>query len=155
MLSSLLIGLSAGSRSLTPLVAVMDASRRGALPESGAPGWLGSPLVELGAAALAAGELLGDKLPSAPDRIVPVGLAARVLAAGLAGAALAPRRRAGLGAALAAAAAVAAAFATFGVRRRAMRRFGQTRTGLVEDGLTLALSRLAVRTAQGRRRATA
>ena len=148
MLGSILIGLPAGARALTPLAAVSDAARRGALPkDNGAPAWLGSPFVELGLVTLAAGELWGDKLPSAPDRIVPAGVAARVVSAGLAGAALAPRRRAGLGAVLGASTAVASAYVTFALRRRAIRRFGQTRTGLVEDGLALALSQLALRAA--------
>ena len=60
MLSSLLIGLPAGARSLTPLAAVSEAARRGALPKgTGAPEWLGSRLVELGVLAPAAGELCG------------------------------------------------------------------------------------------------
>ena len=145
MLRSILIGLPAGARSLTPLATVSDAARRGALPPgAGAPAWLASPLVEFGVAALAVGELWGDKLRAAPDRIVPVGLLARVVSGGIAGAALAPRRRALLGGVLGASTAVASAYVTFGLRQRAMRRFGQVRTGLVEDGLTLALSALAV-----------
>ena len=45
------------------------------------------------------GELLGDKMKSAPDRTVFLGLLARVMSAGIAGAALAPRgQRAKLGA---------------------------------------------------------
>ena len=148
MLSSILVGLPAGARSLTPLAMVSDAARRGALPrDSGAPSWLGSPGAELVIGLLAAGELWGDKLHGAPDRIVPVGLLARAVSAGLAGAALAPRRRKALGAVLAASTAVASAHLTFALRRRAMARFGQMRTGLVEDGLTLALSRLALRAA--------
>ena len=149
MLRSILIGLPAGSRALTPLAAVSDAARRHELPrDNGAPTWLASPMVELAIAALAAGELGGDKLRSAPDRIVPAGLIARVLSAGLCGAALAPRRRALFGALLGASTAVASAYVTFNLRQRAMRRFGQVRTGLVEDGLTLALARLVA----GRRR---
>ena len=149
MLSSILIGLPAGARSLSPLAVVSDAARRGALPrDNGAPAWLASPLVELGLGLLAAGELGGDKLRAAPDRIVPAGLIARALTAGLCGAALAPRRRARLGAVLGASSAIAAAYVTFALRRRAMRRFGQTPTGLVEDGLALVLSQMVVRAAR-------
>ena len=95
MLGSVLIGLPAGARALTPLAAVSDAARRGVLPkDNGAPAWLGSPFVELGLVTLAAGELWGDKLRSAPDRIVPAGVAARVVSAGPAsGPCSAPRRR--------------------------------------------------------------
>ena len=148
MLSSLLIGLPAGARSITPLAAVSDAVRRGALPKgTDASAWLGSPLVELGIVTLAAGELCGDKLLSAPDRIVALGMIARVISAGICGAALAPRRRALLGAGLGASSAVASAYFTFTLRRRAIRRFGQMRSGLVEDGLTIALTMLALRVA--------
>lgn len=148
MLRSLLIGLPAGARAMTPLAAVTDAAHRGALPASnGAPAWLGHPLVAAGAKALAAGELWGDKLKSAPDRIVLAGIAARLLSGGLAGAALAPRRHALLGAVLGAGAAVGAAYLTFDLRMRALRRFGQTPTGLVEDGLTVAAAEAIVTSA--------
>ncbi len=138
MIRSLLIGLVAGSRALTPLAVVSEAARRGALGrDSAAPAWLGHPLVAAGSKALAAAELGGDKMRSAPDRIVPAGIAARLLTGALAGAALAPRGRALAGAVLGAAGAVGAAYLTFGLRMRAMKRFGQTPTGLVEDALTV------------------
>jgi uncharacterized membrane protein len=138
MIRSFLIGLVAGSRALTPLATVSDAARRHALPaNNGAPAWLGHPLVAAGLKTLAAGELMGDKMRTAPDRTVLAGLLARIVSGGLAGAALAPRRKALAGAALGAAAAVGASYLTFAGRRRAMERFGQTPTGLVEDALTL------------------
>lgn len=138
MIASILIGLAAGSRSMTPLAAVSDAARRGALPAGGgAPAWLGHPVVAAGSKLLAAGELWGDKLKSAPDRIVPAGILARLITGGLAGAALAPRRQAVLGGLLGAGAAVAAAYLTFDLRMRAIRRFGQTPTGVIEDALTV------------------
>ena len=145
MIRSLLIGLVAGSRAMTPLAAVSEAARSGTLPaRNRATEWLAHPLVAAGAKALAAGELWGDKLASAPDRIVPAGIAARLVTGGLAGAALAPRHRALLGAALGAAGAVGAAYLTFGLRMRAMDRYGQTSTGLVEDGLTVAAAEMVV-----------
>jgi len=145
MIRSFLIGLVAGARAMTPLATVSDAARRGALPKAnGAPTWLGHPLVAAGTKAIAAGELWGDKLKSAPDRIVLAGIAARIVSGGIAGAALAPRRRALAGAVLGATGAVAAAYLTFGLRMQALRRFGQTPTGLVEDALTLATAQLVV-----------
>lgn len=145
MLRSFLIGLAAGARSLTPLAAVSEADRRGALPrDNGAPSWLGHPAIALGLKALAAGELWGDKLRSAPDRIVPAGILARIVTGGIAGAALAPRRLALPGALLGAAAAVGAAYLTFDLRMRAMRRFGQTPTGLIEDALTVGAAEWVV-----------
>ena len=149
MIHSLLIGLVAGARSITPFAAVSDAARRGELPaDNGAPSWLGDPLVAAGSKVLAGGELWGDKLRSAPDRIVLAGMLARLVTGGLAGAALAPRRQALAGAALGAAAAVAAAYVTFELRKRAMRRFGQTPTGLVEDAITVGAARWVVSSAR-------
>ena len=146
MLRSLLIGLSAGSRSMTPLAAVSEAAHGGLLADNNPSArLLGHPLVAAGTKALAAGELWGDKMKSAPDRIVPLGIAARVITAGLTGAALAPRKRMLLGGAIAAGAAVAAAYVTFNIRMRAMRRFGQTPTGLVEDALTVGAAQLVTR----------
>lgn len=136
---------------MTPLAAVSEAARKGELPaREGAMRYVGHPLVAAGAKALAAGELFGDKLESAPDRIVPAGIAARLVTGGLAGAALAPRRHAALGALLGAGGAVAAAYVTFSARKRAMRRFGQKSTGLVEDALTLGAAQLVMKGANAR-----
>jgi uncharacterized membrane protein len=138
MIRSFLIGLAAGSRALTPLATVSNAARRGALPaDHGGPSWLAHSATATGLQLLAAGELWGDKQRWAPDRIVAAGLLARIVSGGLAGATLAPRSRALAGAALGAAAAVGAAYATFELRKLAMRRFGQNATGVVEDALTV------------------
>jgi uncharacterized membrane protein len=146
MIRSFLIGLSAGARAMTPLATVSEAARGGHLPaNNGAPDWLGHPLVAAGSKALAAGELWGDKLKSAPDRIVLAGIVARVVSGGIAGAALAPKRQRFLGAALGAGAAVAASYVTFNLRMAALRRYGQTPTGLVEDALTVGAAQLVTR----------
>jgi uncharacterized membrane protein len=146
MLRSLLIGLSAGSRSMTPLAAVSEAAHGGHLDaDNPSARLLGHPLVAAGTKALAAGELWGDKMKSAPDRIVPLGIAARIITAGFTGAALAPRKKMLLGGALAAGAAVAASYVTFHFRMKAIRRFGQTNSGLVEDALTVGAAQLVTR----------
>lgn len=146
MLRSLLIGLSAGSRSMTPLAAVSEAAHGGHLKnDNPSARLLGHPMVAAGTKALAVGELWGDKLKSAPDRIVPLGVAARIITAGLTGAALAPRKRMLLGGAIAAGAAVAASYVTFNFRMKAIDRFGQTRSGLVEDALTIGAAQLVTR----------
>lgn len=144
MLRSLLIGLVAGQRAMTPLAAVAGAARRGALPEDAmARGLLAHPLVALGAVALAAGEMMGDKLPSGPDRIIVSGLVARSITAAFAGAVLAPKESRAGAALLAADAAVGASFLGFHLRVRAMRRFSQASTGFVEDAVVLG-SALAI-----------
>lgn len=138
MIRALLIGLVAGQRSMMPLAVLAGAARRGALP----PDALGakllrSPHAAAGAVALAAGEIAGDKMPDAPDRIIVPGLIGRALTGGFAGAALASRDRRAMGALLGAAAALGSSFLGFHARVAAMRRFGQVPTGFVEDALAL------------------
>ena len=136
MLRSFLIGLVAGQRGITPLAAVATATRRGAIPvELPLQPLLENPVIAAGTAALAAAEMAGDKMPTAPDRIVPVGLAVRAVTSAYAGAAFAPRNRRYLGAAVATGAALASSYVGWRLRCAAMRRWGQTSTGFVEDAL--------------------
>ena len=137
MLRSILIGLVAGQRAMTPLALVAGAARRGTLPAD-APDLLRHPAVAAGAIALAAAEMAGDKMPSAPNRTVAVGLLARATTAGFAGAALAPKGERRSAAALAMATAVASSYLGLALRLRAMRRFGQTSTGFAEDAALVA-----------------
>ena len=137
LLSSILIGAVASSRSMTPMATIATARLVGRRT----PGQLlllDRPLFKFGALAMGVGELLGDKMKTAPDRTVPLGLTARVMSAGIAGAALAPQGREGAGAAAAIATAVPLAYATLAVRKQAMARIGQTRSGLIEDALIVA-----------------
>ena len=72
---------------------------------------------------------------------MPAGIAARLVTGALAGAALAPRRRRALvGGLLGAGAAVTGAYLTFGLRMHALRRYGQTSTGVIEDALSIGLA---------------
>ena len=87
---------------------------------------------------MGAGELFGDKMESAPDRTVFLGLLARVASAGIAGAALAPEGQEKAGAAVAVATAVPMAYLTLAGRKKAMAKIGQTRSGLIEDLLIVA-----------------
>ena len=96
------------------------------------------PLFTAGALAMGVGELFGDKMKSAPDRTVLLGLLARIMSAGIAGAALAPGGRERAGAGLAVATAVPMAYLTLAGRKRAMREIGQTKSGLIEDALIVA-----------------
>ena len=137
LLPSALIGAVASARSMTPMAALAGAH----LASKRTPGrlWLlDKPLFAFGALAMGPGELAGDKMKSAPDRTVFMGLLARVMSAGIAGAALAPRGRERAGAALAIGTAVPLAYATLAGRKRAMRAIGQTRSGLIEDALIVA-----------------
>lgn len=148
LLPSVLIGAVASARSMTPMAALAGAH----LAKRETPGklWLlDKPLFTAGALAMGAGELYGDKMKTAPDRTVFLGLLARVMSAGIAGAALSPKGHERTGAALAVGTAVPMAYLTLAGRKQAMRRIGQTRSGLIEDALIvtagLAVVRMAVR----------
>lgn len=149
LIHSILIGAVAGMRAMTPLAAVTSAARTGTLPaDNGAPRLLSNPLASAGMLALAGGELLGDKMKTAPDRIVPAGMVARVATGMIAGAALAPHRQRGIGALLGAGTAVGMAYLTFNLRMRAIARYGQTPTGAVEDAIAVGSAALIARCAE-------
>lgn len=153
LIHAILMGAVAGMRAMTPLAAVANAARSGTLPrDNGAPRLLANPLASAGMLALAGGELIGDKMKTAPDRIVPAGMVARVATGMIAGAALAPRRQRGLAALLGAGVAVGAAYLTFDLRMRALRRYGQTPTGAVEDAIAVAAAALIAQDAARRER---
>ena len=137
LLWSALIGAVASARSMTPM-ATLSAARLLGRSTPGTLALLDRPLFKFGALAMGAGELAGDKMKSAPDRTVMLGLVARVASAGIAGSALAPRGREPAGVAAAIATAVPLAYLTLSARKRAMRHVGQTRSGLLEDFLVVA-----------------
>lgn len=127
MMRSILMGAVAGARAMTPLAALAAARGGGR-----------APVVSGGALLLAAGELVGDKQRDAPDRTVPAGIVGRLVSGAIAGAACARRDDRVAGALVGAAAAVAASHLTFRLRQAATRRWGQTASGLIEDGLAVA-----------------
>jgi uncharacterized membrane protein len=137
LLFSALIGAVASARSMTPM-ASLAAARLLGRRTPGTLVLLDRPLFKYGALAMGAGELYGDKMKTAPDRTVFLGLLARVMSAGIAGASLAPKGREKAGAVAAVATAVPLAYATLAGRKRAMARIGQTRSGLIEDALIVA-----------------
>lgn len=134
MYASCLMGLVGGQRAMTPLAAVSVAAARNQMPEGSAtPRLLAHPMVAGGLVLLAIAELLGDKMKTAPDRIVPVGLAARFTTSAIAGACLAPRGKGFQGAIIGGATAVAASYPGWRARMAVMSAYGQTRSGLLED----------------------
>lgn len=142
LLPAALIGAVASARSMTPMAALAGAH----LAHRRTPGklrLLTHPLFTAGALAMGVGELFGDKMKSAPDRTVFPGLMARIMSAGIAGSALAPRGRERAGGLVAILTAVPLAYLTLAGRKTAMRRIGQTKSGLIEDALVVA-SGLAV-----------
>ncbi len=151
LLPSALIGAVASARSMTPMAAIATARLAGRRTP-GTLVLLDHPLFKAGALAMGAGELFGDKMKSAPDRTVFLGLLARVASAGIAGAALAPHGRERAGAALAVGTAVPLAYLTLAGRKRAMRRIGQTKSGLIEDAVVVAAGAAVVTFALGMKR---
>jgi uncharacterized membrane protein len=137
LLSSILIGAVASARSMTPM-ATLATARLAGRRTPGQLVLLDRPLFKYGALAMGVGELFGDKMKSAPDRTVFLGLLARVMSAGVAGAALAPRGHERAGAAVAVVTAVPLAYLTLAGRKQAMASIGQTRSGLIEDLLVVA-----------------
>lgn len=136
MLRSFLIGLVAGQRGITPLAVIATATRRGEVAaELPLQKLMLSPAIAAGTSVFAAAEMAGDKMKTAPDRTVPIGLVVRSITAAYAGAALAPRDRRVAGAAIAVAAAITAAYPGLALRKWAMKRYGQTATGFVEDAI--------------------
>ena len=136
MLRSLLIGLVAGQRGLTPLAAIAIATqRREVRPDLPLQKLLLNPLIAEGAIALAGAEMAGDKMKSAPDRIRPLGLIVRSITSAYAGAALAPRNERKAAAAIAVGAALLSSYVGWRLRVAAMQRYGQTATGLIEDAI--------------------
>ena len=134
LLPSALIGAVASARSMTPMAA-LAAAELAHKPLPGRVFLLNRPLFKFGALAMGVGELLGDKMKTAPDRTVFLGLLARVMSAGIAGAALAPRGKEKLGAGLAVGTAVPLAYLTLSGRKKAMARIGQTKSGLIEGAM--------------------
>jgi len=149
LLSSILIGAVASARSMTPM-ATIAAARLAQRQTPGELMLLDRPVFKYGALAMGLGELAGDKMKTAPDRTVFLGLLARVMSAGIAGAALAPQGRERAGAAAAVATAVPLAYLTLAGRKRAMASIGQTRSGLIEDALVIAAGAAIVALATSR-----
>ncbi|HYC67957.1 hypothetical protein [Brevundimonas sp.] len=150
LLPSALIGAVASARSMTPMAALAGAHLAGR-ETPGRLVLLGHPVFTAGALAMGVGELFGDKMKSAPDRTVFLGLLARVMSAGIAGAALAPKGREKAGGLLAIATATPLAYATLAGRKRVMRRIGQTKSGLIEDALVVSAGVAVVAWALNRR----
>lgn len=146
-----LIGAVASARSMTPMAGIAAARLLGRRT----PGrlvLLDRSSFRFGALALGVAELFGDKMKSAPDRTAALGLLARVSSAGIAGAALAPHGDERAGAMIAVATAVPLAYLTLAGREHAVKRIGQTRSGLIEDALVVAAGVSIVALALGSRR---
>ncbi len=119
-------GASAGLRTFCAPAATLAAS-------GNAWAWL--------VGALAAGELVVDKLPMTPSRLEPGGLTARIVSGGLCGAAIAKRADASpiVGALYGAATAIASAYTGHTIRRYLTQTIGwnDLPVALVEDAIAI------------------
>ncbi len=115
------LGVIAGMRSMGTPALVSDRLARTPSPalERSPLRWLGTDRAATITKFLAAGEIVGDKLPFTPSRIAPGPLFGRVLSGGLSGAALcvADGKRAEVGAVIGVAGAVAGAYGFYHLRR--------------------------------------
>jgi uncharacterized membrane protein len=86
---ALLIGITAGLRTLTPIAVISWAAHLGWLQLQGTwLAFLGATVTPYIVSALALGELVTDKLPKTPSRKVPVQFGGRIFSGALCGAAL-------------------------------------------------------------------
>jgi uncharacterized membrane protein len=122
-----LIGVVAGSRSLTAPAVVAWAAHRNWIDLHSSPlSFMGSTAAVVVFMLGAVGELIADKLPSTPSRLKPPGFIARIVLGALSGAALAASssQLMALGAVLGAAGGIGGAFAGYEVRTRLVRALG-------------------------------
>jgi uncharacterized membrane protein len=120
LLSAFLIGVLAGLRSVTAPAATAWAGYLGWLRLERPLSLLGSLPAALILTVLAVGELVIDKLPRTPNRTAPLGVIARMISGGVAGACIASSGGFAVlaGAALGAAGGIAGCFGGFYARTR-------------------------------------
>ncbi|MGI8494108.1 MAG: DUF4126 family protein, partial [Pyrinomonadaceae bacterium] len=98
---------------------------------------------------LAAGELVGDKLPNTPNRTEPLGLVARIASGAVVGGFICRKQKKSVfaGITCSAAAAVAAAYAGENIRREISARTGISSAllGTVEDAVAISLGVAALK----------
>ena len=142
-----LIAGATGARCMTGLATVAGIAAAG---DERAPKPLGHRLDReiAGVTAMAAlGELVGDKLPNAGDRVAPAPLASRVLAGALIGAAVAgltghDKKNAAVGGAVAA---FLSAHLTFRFRRALSNHLPSVAAALVEDAVVLSAAAIGAK----------
>ncbi|MCJ8211538.1 DUF4126 family protein [Mucilaginibacter sp. RS28] len=147
------LGALAGMRSMSaPAVTSHILSHHHANKLEGTPlNFIQSDKVATALKVLAMGELVGDKMPKAPDRIQPIALGARILSGALAGASIykAAGSNAVAGAVIGGAAAVASTFAFFYLRKTTVHhtKLIDPIAGAIEDALVLGGSTVLATTA--------
>jgi len=148
LILALLLGLSGGCRTFTPLATVAVAALLELLHLGDTPlAWLASPWAAVPLLLLALAELLGDKHPRTPSRRRPGAVIARIASGGFSGGALAAAAALSLpiGVMLGAAGALIGTYGGFFCRGRLAEAFGRDMpAALVEDWFAVALAISAV-----------
>ena len=148
LLLALLLGVSAGLRSMMPLAVVTWAARGWPAVAGSSLGFMAAPITGYVFAALAIGELIADKLPFIPSRLQPGPLGGRVVSGALAGAvaAIALQGSPVLAGVAGAIGAVAGAFGGYTMRRGLTvdRKLPDLPVALLEDVVAIGLAVLAV-----------
>jgi uncharacterized membrane protein len=154
LIGAALAGAASGARSLTGFAALTQAASGEAKTQPDRT--LGRPWVKATAGLLAATEIAADKLPAAPSRLAPPGLASRLVGAAASGVVVVRRTpgddspTAQLAACVATSVGAAVATAWLGSRWRAWAapRLGHDWIGaVIEDAVTLTLATVATREA--------
>ena len=141
LLLAFLIGLIAGLRALTAPAAVAWAGFGRGILHNTLLSFMGRLPVALVFTVLAVLELLNDKRPSAPSRLAPPGLIARIVTGGLSGACLAAAdaQSIAFGTVLGAVGGVVGAFVGYHARKKAVQAL-KTRDlpiALLEDAIAI------------------
>ena len=142
-LLSLLIGVVAGLRAMTPLAAISWAAYFGWIDYSGTPiSFIGHIVTALVLTLVAIGELVTDQLPQTPSRKVPVQFGARIVMGALAGALLPGNWIVGL--ILGAIGAVIGTYVGAEVRARLAKPFGRDLPAALFEDLVAVLGALLI-----------
>ncbi len=149
-LKAVCLGVVAGMRAaVAPAIVSRHLAQRPAA-ELGRLNFLASPTTAALLEVAAAGELMGDKLPTAPNRIEPGSLLGRAASGALCGAALSASEgeRPEVGAVTGGLAAVVGAFAFYHLRRTLTHGYGapDLPVALLEDALAIGGGLSALRT---------
>jgi uncharacterized membrane protein len=139
------IGVVSGMRALLPAAILAQMVRKTTLELDDSPiAKIGRPTTATAIALLAIGELIGDKLPSTPDRTKPVALVPRILSGALCGAVLcASKKRSPIVGALAGAlGATGGTFAAYHLRKLIAEstELPNPAAGAIEDGIAVGLA---------------
>ena len=139
------MGAVAGLRAMSAPALLSQAVRTGSIELADGPcAFLGTPEGANLATGLAALEMVGDKISSAPDRTSAFPLASRAVSGAIVGAAVccARKKEWGAGALVGALAAVGAAYAGLALRRVLTKNLGlpNVLAGLVEDAIVVGCS---------------